>query len=342
MTTTLVTGAAGFVGFHLCERLLARGEPIVGLDNLNPYYDVGLKRARLARLMSYPAFRFVEGDIADRLAMAALFATGGFNRVAHLAAQAGVRYSITNPHAYADSNLVGFLNILEGCRQHGVGSLVYASSSSVYGANQKVPFAVSDPVNSPVSLYAATKRANELMAHTYSHLYQLRATGLRFFTVYGPWGRPDMAYFLFAEAILKGEPIAVFNHGAMRRDFTYIDDIIAGMVRVLDNPATAPTQDDGRDPSAQAVPHRIYNIGRGEPVRLLDMIEILEGLLGRKAIKRMMEMQPGDVTETFADVSGLARDFGYAPSVSITEGLRRFAEWFVVYKSGTHPVRVSD
>jgi UDP-glucuronate 4-epimerase len=330
MTAILVTGAAGFIGSHVAQRLLARDETVVGVDNMNAYYDVGLKRARLDRLLPNRNFRFVEGDVGDRPAMAALFSGNAFGRVVHLAAQAGVRYSITNPHAYADSNLVGFLNMLEGCRHHGVDNLVYASSSSVYGDNHKVPFSVQDPVNTPVSLYAATKRANELMAYTYSHLYKLRATGLRFFTVYGPWGRPDMAYFLFAEAIMKGEPIAVFNHGAMRRDFTYVDDIVEGIVRVLDNPPPAAS---GKVGEAEAVPHRLYNIGRGEPVGLLNMIEILEEVLGRKAIRRMTEMQPGDVLETYADVSDLSRDFGYAPSVSLADGLRQFAEWFLQYKA---------
>ena len=330
----LVTGAAGFIGMHLCERLLARGDEVVGFDNLNDYYDVSLKEARLARLAGKPGFRFVRGDLADSAAVAELFAGERFERVAHLAAQAGVRYSLKNPLAYAQANLVGFVNILEGCRHGGVGHLVYASSSSVYGGNARMPFAESDAVDHPVSLYAATKKSNELMAHTYSHLYGLPATGLRFFTVYGPWGRPDMAYWSFTEKILAGQTIDVFNHGLMRRDFTYIDDIVEGVVRVLDKPATADAAFDPMNPDAGTarVPHRVFNIGASEPVQLLDFIETLEKALGRSAQKRFLPMQDGDVPATYADVSRLQAWVGFAPQTTVEEGVMRFVDWYRSYK----------
>ncbi len=316
----LVTGAAGFIGMHVCERLLARGDEVVGIDNLNDYYDPALKHSRLARLDGQPNFRFQRIDIADRDALAALFAHGGFERVVHLAAQAGVRYSLRNPHAYADANLTGFVNVLEGCRHHGVRHLVYASSSSVYGGNKKVPFAETDPVDHPVSLYAATKKANELMAHSYSHLYGMPTTGLRFFTVYGPWGRPDMAYYSFTKAILEGQPIDVFNHGDMKRDFTYVDDIVEGVVRVLDKPATAA--------EAGGAPYRIFNIGNHEPVALLDFIACLERLLGKTTDKRMLPMQDGDVPATYADIGALKAWVGFRPSTPLEQGLRRFVDWY--------------
>ena len=319
----LVTGTAGFVGMHTAARLLARGDQVVGIDNLSPYYDPGLKRARLARLESSPGFRFRLMDLADRDAVATLFRDEQFNRVVHLAAQPGVRYSIENPHAYADSNLVGFLNILEGCRHHAVQHLVYASSSSVYGGNTKMPFAETDSVDRPVSLYAATKKANELMAYTYSHLYRIPATGLRFFTVYGPWGRPDMAYYLFTAAILAGHEIKVFNHGDMQRDFTYIDDIVEGVVRVLDRIATPE--------SSAAAPHRLFNIGNQDPVQLLDMITCLEGLLGAKAKQKMLPMQAGDVPATFADVRSLRAWVGFQPETPLSRGLSQFVDWYRSY-----------
>ena len=319
----LVTGTAGFVGMHTAARLLARGDQVVGIDNLSPYYDPGLKRARLARLESSPGFRFRLMDLADRDAVATLFRDEQFDRVVHLAAQPGVRYSIENPHAYADSNLVGFLNILEGCRHHAVQHLVYASSSSVYGGNTKMPFAETDSVDRPVSLYAATKKANELMAYTYSHLYRIPATGLRFFTVYGPWGRPDMAYYLFTAAILAGHEIKVFNHGDMQRDFTYIDDIVEGVVRVLDRIATPE--------SSAAAPHRLFNIGNQDPVQLLDMITCLEGLLGAKAKRAMLPMQAGDVPATFADVRSLSAWVGFQPATPLSRGLSQFVDWYRSY-----------
>lgn len=319
----LVTGAAGFIGMHTTARLLARGDTVVGIDNLSPYYDPRLKHARLTRLTGAAGFRFEQMDLADRNAIEALFARERFDRVVHLAAQPGVRYSIENPHAYADSNLVGFLHVLEGCRHHAVEHLVYASSSSVYGGNIKMPFAESDPVDHPVSLYAATKKANELMAHTYSHLYGIPTTGLRFFTVYGPWGRPDMAYFLFTRGILAGTPIRVFNHGAMRRDFTYVDDIVEGVVRVLDRPATPA--------SAGAAPYRLFNIGNQDPVPLLEMIDCLEGLLGTKAKRELLPMQDGDVPATFADVSSLDAWVGFKPSTPLAQGLAQFVAWYLDY-----------
>jgi len=335
----LVTGAAGFIGFHLSQVLLGRGDQVVGLDNLNTYYDVSLKEARLRRLQEQPAFRFVRLDLADRSAMAELFASEKFDRVVNLAAQAGVRYSLQNPHAYVDSNLVGFLNVLEGCRHNGVEHLVYASSSSVYGASTRMPFSVHDNVDHPVSLYAASKKANELMAHTYAHLYGLPVTGLRFFTVYGPWGRPDMALFLFTRAILEGRPIDVFNHGHMRRDFTFIDDIVEGVVRTLDHTAAPNPQWNGNhpDPGTSAAPYRLYNIGNNNPVELLHLIEVLENALGRKADKNYLPMQPGDVPATYADVDDLSRDVGFRPATSIEEGVARFVAWYRDYFGSLRP-----
>ncbi len=329
----LVTGAAGFIGFHLSKRLLAGGDTVVGVDNLSDYYDVNLKRARLARLEKQPGFRFMAMDIADRQGMAALFADEHFDRVINLAAQAGVRYSLENPHAYVDSNLTGFVNVLEGCRHAGVAHLVYASSSSVYGANESMPFSVHDNIDHPISLYAASKKANELMAHAYSHLYGLPTTGLRFFTVYGPWGRPDMALFLFTRAMLAGRPIDVFNRGRMKRDFTYIDDIVEGIVRVLDRPA-APNPDwDGRrpDPGSSRAPWRVYNIGSNNPVDLMAFIEAIEKALGLKAEKKLLPMQPGDVPATFAEVDDLVRDTGYRPQTSIEDGITAFVRWYREY-----------
>lgn len=317
----LITGAAGFIGMHVCIRLLDRGDEIVGLDNLNDYYDVSLKQARLAQLEQYPNFRFVRMDIADRDGIAELFEQERPRRVVHLAAQAGVRYSLKNPLAYADSNLVGFVNILEGCRYAAVEHLVYASSSSVYGGNTKIPFAEHDNVDHPVSLYAATKKANELMAYSYSHLYGFPATGLRFFTVYGPWGRPDMAYYSFTQAILAGQSIDVFNHGQLQRDFTYIDDITEGVVRVLDKPATPEAASSG-------APHRIFNIGNHEPVALLSFIETLENELGRKAIKNFLPMQPGDVHITYADTEQLQQWVGFSANTPLHVGLHQFVDWY--------------
>ncbi len=326
----LVTGAAGFIGSHLSERLLARGDEVLGYDNLNAYYDPALKEARLARLTPREGFRFVRGSLEDRAALEAAFDDFRPQRVVNLAAQAGVRYSLENPHAYIDSNIVGFLNILEACRHRGIEHLVYASSSSVYGANRKLPFAVEDSVDHPVSLYAASKKANELMAHTYSHLFGLPTTGLRFFTVYGPWGRPDMALFLFTRKILAGEPIDVFNHGKHTRDFTYIDDIVEGVIRTLDRvPGPDPTYDPlAPTPASSLAPYRVYNIGNHQPVQLLRYIEVLEDCLGRKAEKRLLPMQPGDVPDTEADVEALRRDTGYSPATPIETGVRRFVEWY--------------
>jgi UDP-glucuronate 4-epimerase len=330
MTRILLTGVAGFIGYHLAERLLARGDEVVGLDNLNDYYDVRLKQARQARLEGRPGFRFVRIDLADRTAVESLFAGGGFDAVLHMAAQAGVRYSLTHPHAYVQSNLVGFINVLEGCRHQGVRHLVYASSSSVYGANTRLPFSVHDNVDHPISLYAASKKANELMAHTYAHLYRLPCTGLRFFTVYGPWGRPDMAYFKFTRAILAGEPIEVYNEGRMQRDFTYIDDIVEGVIRVLDRiPQPNPGWSGERPDSASSnAPYRLYNIGNHSPVELERFIAVLEEALGRKALRRLLPMQPGDVPATYADVADLQRDVGFSPATPIEEGLRRFVAWY--------------
>ena len=333
MEHLLVTGAAGFIGYHLADRLLKAGYTVTGLDNLNDYYDVRLKEARLAGLAGQPAFRFVHADLADRPAMETLFRDGKFDKVVHLAAQAGVRYSLTNPHVYAQSNLTGFLHVLEGCRHHGVSHLVYASSSSVYGANTRMPFSVHDNVDHPLSLYAATKKANELMAHTYSHLYRLPATGLRFFTVYGPWGRPDMALFLFTRAILEGRPIDVFNRGDMERDFTYIDDIVEGVFRITFQ-APRPDEDwsgDRPDPGTSRAPYRVYNIGNHSPVPLLRMIEVLEDCLGKRAEKRLLPMQPGDVRKTEADVEDLSRATGFRPGTPIETGVRRFVEWYRAY-----------
>ncbi len=333
MANVLVTGAAGFIGFHTSRRLLARGDAVVGLDNLNDYYRVDLKRARLDQLTSDANFSFQKIDLADRPAMAELFSSKPFDLVIHLGAQAGVRYSLTNPGAYVDSNLAGFGNVLEGCRHAGVRHLVYASSSSVYGANKKLPFAVGDPVDHPISLYAATKKANELMAHVYSHLYNLPTTGLRFFTVYGPWGRPDMALWLFVEAILAGRPIDVFNHGKMRRDFTYIDDIVEGVIRVADR-LPRPDSESGdavHGPGTSAAPFRLYNIGNNRPVELLHLISTIEKCLGRTARKNYLPMQPGDVCETYADIDDLVRDVGFRPSTSIEDGVARFIEWYREY-----------
>ncbi|RVT52776.1 NAD-dependent epimerase [Rubrivivax albus] len=329
----LVTGAAGFIGMTTSLRLLARGDEVVGLDNLNDYYEVQLKLDRLARLQAHANFRFVKLDVADREGMAALFAAEKFDRVIHLAAQAGVRYSLQNPHAYVDSNLVGFTNILEGCRHTQVQHLTYASSSSVYGGNTRMPFSVHDSVDHPVSLYAATKKANELMAHTYSHLFGLPTTGLRFFTVYGPWGRPDMALFLFTKAILEGRPIDVFNHGNMQRDFTYIDDIVEGVIRVSDRPAT-PNPDytaDTPDPGTSNAPYRVFNIGNHNPVPLMDYIGAIETALGTTAQKNMLPMQPGDVPATYADVEALTDWTGFAPKTTIQEGVARFIAWYRDY-----------
>lgn len=329
----LVTGAAGFIGYHTSERLLARGDEVVGLDNVNDYYDPTLKEARLARISGNPNFRHVRTELGDRPAMEALFATERFDRVIHLAAQAGVRYSLTNPHTYVDSNVTGFLHILEGCRHHGVQHLTYASSSSVYGANTAMPFSIHQNVDHPVSLYAATKKANELMAHTYSHLYRLPTTGLRFFTVYGPWGRPDMALFLFTKAILEGRPIDVYNHGKMRRDFTYIDDIVEGVIRTSDRVASPNTawDSDKPDPGTSLAPYRLYNIGNNNPVELMDLIGTLEKALGQTATKNLMDIQPGDVPATYADVDDLARDVGFTPCTPIETGVANFVRWYREY-----------
>ena len=333
MAKILVTGAAGFIGYHTSERLLARGDEVVGLDNVNDYYDPTLKEARLARIAGHPGFRFFRMELADRDGLERLFREERFDRVIHLAAQAGVRYSITNPHAYIDSNLIGFLNILEGCRHHGVQHLTYASSSSVYGANTAMPFSVHHNVDHPVSLYAATKKANELMAHTYSHLYGLPTTGLRFFTVYGPWGRPDMAMFLFTKAILEGNPIDVFNHGRMQRDFTYIDDIVEGVIRTSDHTAEPNGQwnADAPDPATSKAPYRIYNIGNNNPVELMHLIETIERALGRVAQKRMLPLQAGDVPATYANVDALVRDVGFAPQTPIETGVANFVAWYRSY-----------
>jgi UDP-glucuronate 4-epimerase len=325
----LVTGTAGFIGFHLSQKLLDLGYQVLGIDNLNDYYDVALKQARLSQLVDHPNFEFQKLKLSNPSTTAAIFKSFNPEIVVHLAAQAGVRYSIQNPHAYVDSNLVAFVNILEGCRHHQVKHLVYASSSSVYGSNTKVPFSVDDPVNTPVSFYAATKRANELMSYTYSHLYQIPITGLRFFTVYGPWGRPDMAYFSFTRNILARQTIDIFNNGNMRRDFTYIDDIIEGIIRVITKPPQPELQSN---PSNIPVPpHRIYNIGNNQPVKLLHFLEVLENCLGIKAEKRFLPMQPGDVIETYADIDDLMRDTGFKPETSIEIGLSRFVDWYRDY-----------
>lgn len=329
----LVTGAAGFIGFHLSKRLLEEGHSVTGLDNLNEYYDIQLKKDRLKLLNSKGEFLFVELDLADRAGMESLFSENSFERVVNLAAQAGVRYSLTNPHLYLKSNINGFLHILEGCRHHQVPHLVFASSSSVYGLNTNMPFSVHDNVDHPISLYAATKKSNELMAHTYSHLYGLPVSGLRFFTVYGPWGRPDMALFLFTENILQGKAIKVFNNGNMMRDFTYIDDIIEGVVRVMDHIPEANTQwsGDKPDPGSSPAPYRLYNIGNHNPVKLMDFIEIIEEALGKKAIKEFLPLQPGDVPASHADVQDLVDTVGFKPATHIRDGIDRFISWYLEY-----------
>ncbi len=330
---TLVTGAAGFIGSHVAHRLLDRGDEVVGLDNLNDYYDVTLKEARLARLTSRKGFTFVRLDVAHRDGMNELFGRHRFPGVVHLAAQAGVRYSVTNPHAYVESNVVGFQNVLEGCRHHGCGHLVYASTSSVYGGNTHMPFSVHDNVDHPLSLYAASKKANELFAHSYSHLFRLPTTGLRFFTVYGPWGRPDMALFLFTRNILEGKPIDVFNNGRHTRDFTFVEDIAEGVVRALDRPAQPnPSYDPTRpDPASSNAPWRVYNIGNSAPVELLRYIEVLENELGKKATMNLLPLQPGDVPDTCADVQALIDDVGYRPNTPIETGIARFVAWYRAY-----------
>jgi UDP-glucuronate 4-epimerase len=336
----LVTGAAGFIGYHVAERLLGRGDEVIGLDNLNPYYDPTLKEARLARLRPHARFSFEKLDLADRAGMEALFKRAKIQRVVHLAAQAGVRYSIQNPHAYVESNITGTLHVLEGCRHHGVEHLVFASTSSVYGANTKMPFSVHQAVDHPLSFYGATKKANELMAHTYASLYGLPVTGLRFFTVYGPWGRPDMALFQFARNILAGKPIDVFNYGRHRRDFTYVDDIANGVVAALDHVATpnAAWNGDAPDPATSAAPYRLYNIGNNRPVELMHYIAVLEQCLGRKAEKNLLPLQVGDVPDTWADAEDLVRDVGYRPATPVEEGVKRFVEWYrEYYKDGGPP-----
>jgi UDP-glucuronate 4-epimerase len=329
----LITGAAGFIGSSLGKRLLDRGDNVTGIDNINDYYDVNLKLARLKQLQEREEFRFVKRDLQDRSGMERLFAEGGFDAVVNLAAQAGVRYSLKNPYSYIDSNIVGFLNVLEGCRHNNVGHLVFASSSSVYGANTKMPFSVHDNVDHPVSLYAATKKANELMSHTYASLYKIPCTGLRFFTVYGPWGRPDMALFLFTKAILENRPIDVFNYGKMRRDFTYIDDIVEGVIRVVDRiPQPDPLwHGDSPDSAVSYAPYRLYNIGNHNPVELMKFIEVLESCLGKKAEKNLMPIQAGDVPATYADVDDLIRDVGFKPATPIEVGIARFVEWYKDY-----------
>ncbi len=331
--SVLVTGAAGFIGYHVSRRLLEGGRAVVGIDNLNAYYDPALKDARLAELAKFPGFRFIRLDLADRAGMAALFAEHRFAHVVHLAAQAGVRYSLIDPHAYIDSNLVGFTNILEGCRHNGCKHLLYASSSSVYGSNTQMPFSTHDNVDHPLSLYGATKKANEAMAHSYAHLFKLPATGLRFFTVYGPWGRPDMAMWIFAKAIAAGEPIRLFNHGKMQRDFTYVDDVVESIERLVDKPpAGNPAYDGNRpDPSSSSAPWRVYNIGNNNPVELLEVVELLEKSIGKKAIRELAPMQPGDVPATYANVDDLMRDVDFRPSTPIAEGIARFIEWYRAY-----------
>jgi len=341
----LVTGTAGFIGYHLAKRLIARGDDVIGLDSINDYYDVRIKYARLAdtgitreaigynrpvRSNVYPNYSFIKLNLEDKANLCQLFAEHGFERVCNLAAQAGVRYSLTNPDAYITSNIVGFVNILEACRHNDIEHLVYASSSSVYGLNESMPFSTSSNVDHPVSLYAASKKSNELMAHTYSHLFDLPTTSLRFFTVYGPWGRPDMALFLFTKAILEGKPIDVFNHGNMKRDFTYVDDIVEGLVRVVDKPPAGNTEWSGEspDPSTSRAPYKLYNIGNSSPVKLMDFIEAIEKSLGKKAQKNMLPIQPGDVPATWADVTGLAEDFDYQPNTPIQQGVDRFIAWY--------------
>jgi UDP-glucuronate 4-epimerase len=331
--TVLVTGAAGFIGFHVAQRLLSSGRTVVGLDSINDYYDPALKQARLDILKSRPGFTFVKSDLADREATRTLFAQYRFPAVIHLAAQAGVRYSLENPHAYTDANIEGFLNVLEGCRHHGCGHLLFASSSSVYGANTKLPFSTRDNVDHPISLYAASKKANELMAHAYSHLYRIPATGLRFFTVYGPWGRPDMAMFIFAKAIVEGRPIRLFNHGNMQRDFTYVDDVVEAIVRLVDRPPQGNPSWSGADPdpASSVAPWKIYNIGNNCPEELMHVVAVLEREFGRPAIKEMLPMQPGDVPATYADIEDLERDIGFKPSTTIEDGIARFSKWFREY-----------
>ncbi len=329
----LVTGAAGFIGSHVTRSLLARGDSVVGLDNLSDYYDVNLKKARLAQFEGHPEFTFELVDLVDRPEMERVFKTHGFDRVIHLAAQAGVRYSIENPHAYIDANLVGYLHIIEGCRHHEVEHLVYASTSSVYGAHTNMPFSVTRSVDHPLTLYAATKKANELIAHSYSNLYNIPTTGLRFFTVYGPWGRPDMALFLFAKNIIEGKPIDVFNYGKHRRDFTYVDDIVEGVIRTSDNVAQADAtwDSDNPDPSRSSAPYRVYNIGNNQPVELMKYISVLEDCLGRKAEVNLLPLQPGDVPDTYADVSELISDVGYKPDTSVEVGVENFVKWYREY-----------
>jgi len=329
----LVTGAAGFIGSHVSHILLDRGDVVVGLDNLNDYYDVNLKLARLARLEAKPNFSIAKIDLADRTAMEALFAKEKFDKVVHLAAQAGVRYSIENPHVYVDSNIIGFLHILEGCRHHHVQHLVYASTSSIYGANEAMPFSEHNSANHPLTLYAATKKANELMAHSYSNIFGMPTTGLRFFTVYGPWGRPDMALFLFAKNIIEGKPINVFNHGNHTRDFTFVDDIANGVVAAMDHNAQPNLQWDGfnPDPATSKVPWRVYNIGNNQPVKLMRYIEVLEDCLGKKAELNLLPLQPGDVPDTYASVDNLVKDVGYKPATPVEEGVRRFVDWYRAY-----------
>jgi UDP-glucuronate 4-epimerase len=331
----LVTGAAGFIGFHVAQRLLAQGREVVGVDSVNSYYDPALKEARLALLSRDPKFAFVKLDLADRAATAALFARHGFAEVVHLAAQAGVRYSLQNPHAYVDANLQGFINVLEGCRHNGCKHLLFASSSSVYGANTKLPFSVHDNVDHPVSLYAASKKANELMAHSYSHLFRLPTTGLRFFTVYGPWGRPDMAMFIFAKAILAGKPIQLFNHGRMRRDFTYIDDVAEAVVRLIGRPPLGEPDWDGDkpDPATSKAPWKIFNIGNNHPEELTHVVALLEKEFGRAAQREMLPMQPGDVEATYADITALEREIGFKPATPIEDGVARFARWYREFHS---------
>jgi len=334
----LVTGSAGFIGMHLCRRLLERGQQVIGLDNINDYYDVNLKHDRLKQLEGREGFTFIRCPLEDREAIAVLFNSEKFDVVVNLAAQAGVRYSLQNPHAYIDSNILGFLNILEGCRHNSVKHLVFASSSSVYGANGKIPFSEHDSTDHPVSLYAATKKTNELMAHTYAHLYGIPVTGLRFFTVYGPWGRPDMAYFSFTKAILEGKPIDIYNCGRMRRDFTYIDDIVEGIVLITDVPpvSNASWNSENPDPATSFAPYRIYNIGNNNPVELGQFIEVLEEKLGKKAVKNMLPMQPGDVTVTYANVDDLMDAVGFKPVTDIEEGLEKFVAWYKEYYSGKY------
>lgn len=331
MMKILVTGAAGFIGAYVCQALLKQGVSVIGLDNLNDYYDVSLKRNRLAHFTNHENFRFVCMDLSDRQTIAELFACEKFDRVIHLAAQAGVRYSLENPYAYADSNLVGMLSILEGCRQNKVQHLIYASSSSVYGANKKIPFSTKDNVDHPVSFYAATKKCNELMAHSYSHLYGIPTTGLRFFTVYGPWGRPDMAPFLFTKAILKGEPINVFNHGNMKRDFTYIDDIVEGIMRIQEKPPIVNPEWNHQDKSSSFAPYKIFNIGNNQPVKLMDFILAIEKSAGKQAVKNFLPMQAGDVPLTYADIDDLCMQTNFAPKIKIDEGVNRFVSWYKDY-----------